>query len=108
MENEINRLELKQFLKENGLRDINEDDVFDNYNITVFIDTEGEKGISISFAHSNDGWFKIDNPSFEKIKEIVLLFKESDYSESTFENVRKYYGKIFIKHLSKILLKNLK
>lgn len=65
MEKEINRAELKKFLKEQGFEDINNDDVFETNHICVHVDAEGKKGISIAFGHSNNGYNNIENPTFE-------------------------------------------
>ena len=105
---EIDRKELKKFLKENKFKDINYDDVFEKDDMTVYVDTEDD-GISVSFGHSELGYRNINNPTFEQIKNLTSIYKESEYHSTSDsdddypQGVKERYGFLLINEFKKFL-----
>ncbi|HRG37080.1 MAG TPA: hypothetical protein PK289_00980 [Bacteroidia bacterium] len=101
----MNKSELKIFLKQNGFRDINEDDVFESDSITVWIDSEGEDEIRISFAHSEDGYYVIENTTVQQVLDVVSVFNKATFSEDTHFNIKKHYASILLDKIKENVLK---
>lgn len=69
--------QLKQFLLKQGLKDIGGDetgDMFENDHVCVFLYKEDDKR-DVSFGHSEDGYYSIENATLEQIQSVISIFK---------------------------------
>lgn len=89
----MNNKELEEYLLSEGFEDVGGDEgegeMYDQHelNITFWL-SEIEGKNHISFSHSADGWHTIENPAFDKIKMIVSLFKEAEWTGTGIEDIK--------------------
>ncbi len=72
----MTKKEFVQFLLDKGFMDIGGDSDGEMYvtnDISVFVSRRG-KSANLSFGHSGDGYYGINNPSFEQINSLIDIF----------------------------------
>jgi len=77
----MTKKEFKEFLLAKGFEDIggdNDGQMYETEHVGVFVHRRGNSA-TLTFGHSNSGYYRISKPTFEQIISVIDIFKTAEF-----------------------------